>query len=209
MNPSGRDNLFSGGGPQQYVMLLAHPPYNEEWERRHQSALQDAQRLAAVAKLCDWEAFPLTMEAPTTFQVVITPEETLMIFDRGAVRHIHTDGRSHPGKDDLWPTSTGHSIGHWEKDELVIDTIALTPGPVAPGPSANLSEKAHFTERLRMIDKDTLEDRMSIEDPLRFTKPWEVIIRYSRVVGLDRLIDYDCENDRNPVVDGKLIVTPP
>jgi hypothetical protein len=208
-NPAGRNADVSFQATAKLVRLLDHPPYNAEWEVKYQAALRNAGAVAENRKLCDWRDFPLTMEAPTTFQIAITPEETLMVFHFGALRHIFTDGRGHPAKDDVWPTRMGHSIGRWENDTLVIDTIARTAGPAFVGPSAELSEQAHFTERLRLVDKDTLENRMTIVDPLRFTKPWELTIRYRRAVGLDRLIDWDCDGDRHPVVDGKLAVAPP
>jgi hypothetical protein len=44
------------------------------------------------------------MDAFEMFQVVVTPEETLFVFDDGEVRHVYTDGRAHPDKDDLWQT---------------------------------------------------------------------------------------------------------
>jgi len=65
------------------------------------------------------------------------------------------------------------------------------------------------TEHIRKVDANTLENRMTIVDPLRFTRPWELTIRYTRAVGLDRLIQYGCEDDRHPLVDGKLVVAPP
>jgi hypothetical protein len=50
---------------------------------------------------------------------------------------------------------------------------------------------------------------MTIDDPQRFSKPWQVKFRFSRLPGMDRMIEFDCdENDRNPIVDGKLVVTP-
>jgi hypothetical protein len=208
-NPTGRDADLSFTAIAKHARLLDHPPYNAEWERKYQLALRNAGAEAENRKLCDWRAFPLTMEAPTTFQVAITPEETLMVFHFGAIRHIFTDGRSHPASEDVWPTRMGHSIGRWENGTLIIDTIARSAGPAFIGPSADLSEQAHFTERLRMVDPNILENRMTIEDPLRFTKPWELTIRYTRAVGLDRMIDWDCEDDRHPLVDGKLVVAPP
>ena len=75
-------------------------------------------------------------------------------------------------------------------------------------PAAKLSEQAHFTERVRQVDKNTLEDQLTIEDPVRFRQPWIVTLRYTRVADLTRLIPYDCEADRNPVDDGKLTITP-
>ncbi len=63
---------------------------------------------------------------------------------------------------------------------------------------------------MRLVSPDVLEDEMTIEDPVALTRPWTVRIRYRRVTDLGRMTNDDCtENDRNPVVDGKLTVTPP
>jgi len=167
----------------------------------------------ATGKLCQPLGFPGVMEVPVPdylFELLVTPEQTLLIAADGTLRHIYTDGRPHPKPEDLWPTPTGDSIGYWKGDTLVIDTIAREPGPIAPSPGiANLSQAAHFSERLRRINADTLEDAMTIEDPLRFTHPWQVTIRYARVKNLDRMIPTGCEHDRNPLVNGELIVAPP
>ena len=194
------------------VKLIGHPPYNPEWELKYQGALRDRAALAAataIIKNCTI-GFPIVLDAPHVFQIVVTPEETLFVFASGGVRHVYTDGRGHPGNDDIWPTRMGDSVGHWEGDTLVIDTVARTPGPVWPSAvTADLSEQAHFTERVRMVDKTSLEDQLTIEDPLRFDRPWRLSLRFSRVTDLDRMIPWDCEEDRNPVVDGKVTIAPP
>jgi len=192
------------------VQLTGHPPLNDEWERKYQSAAHDTAAIQAAvlsAKSCA-TSFPLIMDWARVFQVAVTPEETLMVFESADVRHIYTDGRSHPQKDDLWPTPLGDSVGHWEGDTLVIDTVARTPGRIGMG-SNDLSEQAHFVERMRRIDKNTLENQLTIDDPLRFTRPWQMTLRYSRVTDLDRMIAWDCSHDRNPVVDGELTIAPP
>jgi len=210
-NPAGRSENFSLGN------LGGHPPYNAEWEPRYQAALTDSVAAATQAntfKGCGEgspayiRSFPAIMEAPMVFQVVVTPEETLFVMDHGEVRHIYTDGRRHPGKDDLWPTPLGDSVGHWKGQTLVIDTVARTAGPVSIFGTGPVSEQAHFTETVRRIDRNTLEDELTIEDPLRFVRPWTMKLRYSRVPDLNRLIPYDCEADRNPVIDGKLTIGP-
>ncbi len=48
------------------------------------------------------------MESPQPFEAIVTPEETVLTFGDGTFRHIFTDGRGHPSKDELWPTVTGH-----------------------------------------------------------------------------------------------------
>jgi hypothetical protein len=152
------------------------------------------------------------MEAPWQFEIATLPEETLLVFENGQVRHVYTDGRSHPTGDNLWPTPLGDSIGRWEGQTLVIDTVARSASePITPRAwVATLSEAAHFTERLRRIDANTLEDQMRIEDPVALASPWVLTLRFRRVTEMDRMIPTDCtENDRNPVVDGKMVITKP
>jgi len=105
----------------------------------------------------------------------------------------------------------GDSIGHWEGDTLVIETVARLANDALAiaSPLSKVSEHAKFTERLRLVSPDVLEDEMTIEDPVALARPWTVKIRYRRVTDLDRMTNYDCEeNDRNPVVDGQLTVAP-
>ncbi len=140
----------------------------------------------------------------------MTPEETVFLYENGDARHVYTDGRKHPKKEDLWPTDKGDSIGHWEGATLVIDTIEVKSGPVEPAPGAAvLSDQARFTERVRMIDVSTMQDDLTIDDPVRFTHPWQVSIQSKRVLGEDRMLPYDCDNDRNPIENGKITIAPP
>jgi hypothetical protein len=214
--PSGGSQTPSGVSGIK-LQLVGHPPYNPEWEQKYQAALAaENASPTSTFKGCGEGApavvrsFPNIMEAPMIFQVVVTPEETLFVMDHGEVRHIYTDRRAHPGQDDLWPTPLGDSIGHWAGQVLVIDTVARTAGPISMfDRAAELSEQAHFTERVRQIGKNALEDRLTIEDPVRFVRPWTVTLLYTRVADLTRFIPYDCEADRNPIENGKLTIAPP
>jgi hypothetical protein len=200
------------------VVLLGTPPYNAEWQKRVTESRKKAaearksgrQPPFQIQKACSaglFGGFPAVMDSlvpDDTFEAVVTPEETLFVFPDGTVRHIYTDGRQHPKPEDIWPTSLGNSIGRWEGATLVIDTIARKAGPIVPILSdTDLSERAHFTERVRRLDADTMENRMTINDPLRFAHSWELTIVYKHVTNLDRMIETNCsENDRNPIVDG-------
>jgi hypothetical protein len=195
------------------LQLIRPPPYNAQWAEKYQAALQDKSLAArsATFKVCK-RSFPAVMEAPWQFQIAVTPEETLIVFENGQVRHVYTDGRSHPTGDDLWPTPLGDSIGHWEGQALVIDTVARSASePLAPRAwVAMLSAGAHFTEHLRRIDADTLEDQLRIDDPAALASAWNLTLRYRRVTEMNRMIPADCtENDRNPVVDGKMLIANP
>ncbi len=204
------------GGPEQLrkgLQLIREPPYNAEWQRKYAASMSDSSALAArndSFKVCS-RSFPALMESPWMFQVAVLPEETLVVFENGQARHVYTDGRKHPPAEDLWPTRLGDSIGRWDGDTLVVDTIARTSSEaIAPRAwFSMLSEQAHFTERLRLVSRDELSDDFTIEDPVALARPWRMTLRFHRVAQLNRLTPYDCtENDRNPVVDGKLTITP-
>ena len=194
------------------------PPFKPEFAGQYQGGLQDAAAAAAFAdsfKGCGEGAvdlekgIPFVMDSPMVFEVTVTPEQTLLTFDHGQIRYIYTDGRAHPKKEDLWPTPMGDSVGRWKGATLTIDTVARTPGPFVLGTSIGLSEQAHFVERMRLVDRNTLEDQLTIEDPLRLAAPWNLTFRFTRATDLDRMIPYDCEADRNPIVNGKIVIKPP
>ncbi len=173
--------------------------------------------------VCTW-GFPLIMvESPLMFEILPTARETVMVFSGREIRHIYTDGRAHPAEDELWPTYWGDSIGHWEGQTLVIDTIDInspfgpSPSIIAFGGNANefamialLSERVHFIERIRLIDRDHLENQMTIIDPALFAAPWHINRRYQRVNHIHRMVHEDCQGeDRNPIVNGQYTLTPP
>ena len=171
--------------------------------------------------------YPLLMlDSPLMFEVLPTPKETTLIFSSREIRHVYTDGRPHTPKEDLWATPWGDSIGHWEGQTLVIDTIAVK-SPFAPSEADGiavmafgdvegeqtitiLSSQAHFIERFRMLDKDHLEDQMTVIDPTSFTAPWHLSRTYQRVAHINRMVYEDCEGEeRNPVVNGRFTLAPP
>jgi hypothetical protein len=157
--------------------------------------------------LCAPPPFP-AISSPGMYQWIVTPEETTFISTVGAVRHIYTDGRSHPPKDELWPTLMGDSIGHWERDTLVVDTVAtrkrLYMGELS-GFFVPTSDQLHFTERVRMINRDQMQIDYTAEDSIALAKPIHAVIVHTRVTDFNRMIEEtDCEqNERDPVVDGR------
>jgi len=164
---------------------------------------------------CGWTpGFPATM-LPGTYEWRVTPEETTLISLLGSVRHIYTDGRSHPPKDELWPMSQGDSIGHWEGDTLVVDTVSIRSPVYLPGlargagvPFVPMSNELHTVERIRMANHDQMQIQFMIEDPIALAKPINVTFTWNRVKDIDRMEQNadDCDDpttDRNPIVNGR------
>jgi hypothetical protein len=165
---------------------LTGVPYNKAWKQKYQKIVQDTLEGRSIDRVgaCEPYGFPRIMGGnPSGPEIFMTPEVVLMYFDAGsAVRHIYTDGRGHPkgeGFDtDIAPRWNGHSIGHWEGDTLVVDTVGILPSNYDQT-AAPHSDELHVLERIRLVDKDWLEVAMTIEDPTAFTRPWKVT-RYFR-----------------------------
>jgi hypothetical protein len=101
--------------------------------------------------------------------------------DGNRLRRIYTDGRSHPEDPD--PTFHGHSIGHWEGDTLVVDTVAVLPEAyVAVSEEVGVPNNGdlHVIERLHLAGADTLQDDLEIIAPHILTKPWHTSRIYFR-----------------------------
>ena len=141
----------------------------------------------------------------------MTPEETTLLTTMGSVRHIYTDGRAHPPKDELWPTRMGDSVGHWEGDTLVVDTVATKPELeiVERGVFATvvpMSDQLHFVERIRMVNRNEMQIQFTTEDSVALAKPLEVTVTWERVTDINRMTnENECDpaNDRHPVVNGR------
>jgi hypothetical protein len=198
------------------LLDAAHPPLNADRETAFQAAVK-ARDFVSMVCVEGSNEFPAIMTDPfMSFELLVTPEETAMLFSKHVVRHVYTDGRSHPAREDLWPTAMGDSVGHWEGDTLVIGTVATKPAISAPTiigagdfrmVAIPLGEQRRVTERIRLIDKNRLEDQITFEDPSTFSKPWITSFRYKRMTDINRMIYDGCENDRNPIVDGVYTVT--
>ncbi|HLF11787.1 MAG TPA: hypothetical protein VJA26_11285, partial [Gammaproteobacteria bacterium] len=111
--------------------------------------------------------------------------------------------------EDRWPTTWGDSVGRWEGDTLVIDTVSVRNPNRYFFSSPPLSEQAHYVERLRMTGPDRIESVMTIEDPVTLSARWVLSLVYERARGLDRMINDDYDNDRSEVEDGLFTIVPP
>jgi hypothetical protein len=120
---------------------------------------------------CAPMGFPRIFLYPLPMQIVQTPGEVLMLFEYDSVRHqIFTDGRQHDTA--LGPLWMGDSIGHWEGDTLVTDTVNFNDRTWLDRMGHAHSEQLHVIERIRRIDHDHLVDDLTIDDPKAYTKPW-------------------------------------
>jgi hypothetical protein len=138
---------------------------------------------------------PRIMLLPFPMQIVQTHAEVIMIFEYDHfVRQIFTDGREHAR--DVDQTWMGDSIGRWEGNTLVVDTIGLNDKTWLDQVGHPHSSALHVLERLRRTDHNTLEDDITIDDPKDYTKPWAG--KQTFILKPDwNLAEYVCEDNMN------------
>jgi hypothetical protein len=141
-------------------------------------------------------------------QFVVTPHETLIVNVYRDIRHIYTDGRPLPPEADRWPTTWGTSVGRWEGDTLVVETVSVRNPTRYFFSSPPLSDQARYTERIRKAAPDRIESFMTIEDPVTLAEPWIIQLTYVPAIGSDRLIHDDFDNDRSEVAGDTFTIVP-
>jgi hypothetical protein len=146
-------------------------------------------------------------------QVVQTPQAVAILRAEGNTdRIIYTDGRGHAP--DFDSTYMGDSIGHWDGDTLVVDTVGLNDDTWLSGGYGGLkfasihSDQEHVIERWSR-DGDTLTYQATIEDPVMFTQPWVMParrIRHSQGKPDDYLSQIPCLGGNSHLVtNGKFL----
>ena len=178
-------------------LRAANAPWNEEGRRRWEAARQSA----GGRKATGW-GFPMMMGSATPLRFLITPEETIIINFYNEARYIYTDGRQMPAEEDMWPTTYGTSVGHWEGDTLVIETVQVTdPSSFFHG-APPFSEEARYVERIRLDGPDRLVLEFTVTDPVTLSAPWTTQASWVRDPGFDRSIILAWDNDRTGQEDG-------
>jgi hypothetical protein len=197
------------GAPINMQFQGRDAPWKPEQLKKIQAMAPQIMAAVAKGKSMGW-GYPMMMQSFAPLQFLITPEETLIMNFYRDVRHVYTDGRPHPAADDLWPTPWGNSIGHWEGDTLVIDTIAVQRPGILFIPIPFVTEGARYSERLRKVSTDRIESQFTIEDSATLAKPWTFRLAYIRQPGIDRMIHEAFDNDRVEVdADGDLLTIKP
>jgi hypothetical protein len=126
-------------------------------------------------------------------QIVATPKMVVMLTETyHGFRLVPTDGRPH--RDDQPPAFRGESVGRWEGDTFVVDTVNFTDNTwiSAEGRVSPHSDELHVVERYRRIDANTLEIEATVEDPKVLTAPWRVPKQTLTLAPFDRILSLNC-----------------
>ena len=183
------------------------PPFTAhgkaEWDARVK-AEKDGSPIADASSYCWPHGVPRVMNSPYPIQIIQVAGETVIVHEVAHnVRHIYMD-QPHPQT--VTPSFMGDSVGHWEGDTLVVDTIDLNDRTWIDEVGVIHGKQLHVVERIRKIeDGHALENLIRIEDPEFFKEPWYARITYAWRPDL-RISEYICEeNNRNMPVAGHTV----
>ena len=155
-------------------------------------------------QLCRPSGVPNIMNILGKLQILQTPDMVTLLYERDQTPRFVYLNEEHP--ENLEPSYFGHSVGHYEGDQLVVETIGLNDKTPTDRFGTPHSESMRVVERYRIIEEwRALEVHVTVSDPENFTTPWTARASYSRT---DR--DWEkficAENNRN--TEGELYPIP-
>jgi len=158
------------------------------------------ERVANLAKddptsNCIVGGVPRSDFVPYPFKIFETPGVTLILYEAvHSYRQIFTDGRSLPK--DPSPAWFGYSVGRWEKDAFVVESLGFNDNVWLDNSGRPAGESLRVRERFLRRDFGHMDIEVTIDDPKTYTRPWKVTqpLLYQAD---DELIEYICdENNR-------------
>jgi hypothetical protein len=123
------------------------------------------------------------------------PKQVRMIFAGDAqVRRIYLDV---PHSANPKPSWYGESVGHYDGDTLIVDTIGLNNKTYLDNYRTPHTEKLHVVERWKLIDDTTLGVTITVDDPDTFYQPWMATQRYRRILRPSTYEEVCAENNQS------------
>jgi len=130
-------------------------------------------------------------------EILETPGQITMIAEAfSEVRRVFMDQAQLP-IDEVPPGYYGHSVGRWDGNTLVVDTVGIKES--VPGyQNIPHSDQMRITERLRLLTPDVLHDQITIDDPMVLEKPVVYTLAYRRLRDY-KMVEFVCDNNREYV----------
>ena len=181
--------------------VVLKPQYAPAWDAKRQADAEATKRgepPASAAVLCSPYGMPRMMAvASYPVEILQTRGQITIVTEAfSEVRRVYMDEPQQP-IDDVPPGYYGHSVGRWEGDTLVIDTVGIKD--TVPGYN-NIphSSQMRITERIRLVTPEVLHDQITIDDPVVLEKPVVYTLAYRKLPGY-KMVEFVCENNREYV----------
>ncbi|HUA21548.1 MAG TPA: hypothetical protein VMB25_22545 [Bryobacteraceae bacterium] len=177
---------------------LPMTPWAANWTKTYDPTKFDA------TGHCNPMGYTRSMNAPVPTEIVQTPKELVFLHESMFAFHVvYLDGRMHPDADEAKETMWyGHSVGHWEGDTLVVDTVGpffATPKMLLDTRGHPVSENLHIIERFRRLDATHLGYEVTIDDPKMYTKPFTNVRTWVLMPKDEEILEYVCTENNKEV----------
>jgi len=135
-------------------------------------------------------------------QIMQDDQYIALLFEQNTWFHVIYMNRDHPK--DLEPTWFGHSVGHWDGDTLVVDTIGFNGKTRLDTRGHPHSDQLHLIERYTLTDSKHIAYEMTIDDPKTYTRPWKNARVFTKMNPGEELIEYSCEENNRDLTQGHI-----
>ena len=188
--------------------LVLKPEYAKPYETRRAAEADAAKRgeqLANTSVLCVPYGVPTMMSvAIYPVEIIQTAKQVTIIGEAfSEVRRVYLD-RPQDKLEDVAPGYYGHSVGHYESGDLLVDTVGIKPS-VSGYRGMPHSDQMHITERFHLVAADILHDQITIDDPVVLEKPVTYTVAYKRMPATYEMVEFVCDNNRE-FIDDKGVV---
>jgi hypothetical protein len=202
---SGADPKFRPPAPSPLVLKPEYDKPYQERRAREAAAAQRGEQLDSTGVHCIPYGVPSMMSiAIYPVEFIQTPKQITIISEAfSEVRRVYLD-RPQWKIEDVAPGYYGRSVGHWDGDTLVVDTVGIKPA-VSGYRGIPHSPQMRVTERIALLSPEILHDQITIEDPVMLEKPFTYTVAFKRMPADYEMVEFVCDNNRE-YVDEKGIV---
>jgi hypothetical protein len=180
--------------------LALKAPYAKAYEERRAAeaaATSRGEPVPTPAYVCVPYGFPSMMAvAVYPMEIIQLPRQITIITEAfSEVRRVYMD-KAQLKIDEVPPGYYGRSVGQWEGDTLVVDTVGIKE--TVQYQRMPHSDQMRIVERIRLVTPDILHDQITIEDPVVMEKPYTYTLAYRRMPDYE-MVEFVCDNNREYV----------
>jgi hypothetical protein len=201
--PEGNKDLSDDWGFDTRPQLKG--PYLREYQQRREADRKAGRDFMVT---CKPNGMPALTAGPYANEILQNAAQINWFQEfPGETWRIYLDGRPHPNPAEYPATLTGHSTGRWDGNTLVIDTVNIRTDTLlfGQGRSENHlghSDKMHMVQRIRLLDRDHLQVKGTVEDPEALVTPWQYTLTFHRHPG-EEIVEYLCDDNNRESLDPK------
>jgi hypothetical protein len=200
----------SSYSPTIQVLGGGAPPLNAAGKAAYekvQAGLKDGSIVDKARRVCVPDGVPRVLATPYPFEVFLAPagQVTFLYEMNHQVRVIVMDKPLPPRQTLIVDAKyNGHSIGRWDGDTLVVDTVGFNGRTRLDTIGHPHSDKMHVIQRFTYTDPDHLTYEVTIDDPKYYSRPWTNTRTFWRLPPGQELIEYSCEENNRDFTEGHI-----